>query len=87
MHINIYSILYSIIPYYYNTVYIYINEKVGNGMDEFLVQSTSHDEGQRLFVFFYLAVCLFFSLKCEVRVDSSGTTETDRYCSDMGFLY
>lgn len=32
----------------------------------------------------FLFVCF---LKYEVRVDSSGTTETDRYCSDMDFLY
>lgn len=37
--------------------------------------------------FVYLNFCLFcfVFLKFEIRVDSSGTTETDRYCSDMDF--
>lgn len=35
-----------------------------------------------LFISIFCFVCF---LKFEIRVDSSGTTETDRYCSDMDF--
>lgn len=37
--------------------------------------------------FSFISFLFLCFLKFEVRVDFSGTTETDRYCSDMIFLY
>lgn len=37
------------------------------------------------FVYLNFFVHFVRFLKFEIRVDSSGTTETDRYCSDMDF--
>lgn len=55
-------------------------------MDELLVKVLLMVRDSSCFLFISYFVCLFF-LNFEVRVESSGTAETDRYCSDMVFLY
>lgn len=53
-------------------------------MDELVVQVLLMVR-DRSFLFISFLFVLFVFLKFEIRVDSSGTTETDRYCSDMDF--